>query len=133
MVHHQTRELDAVFGALAHATRRQTLDRLARGPCSISDLAAPHRMSLGAFAKHVRALEAAGLIACIKQGRTVTCALSKRPFHTAMDWMASRERLWNTRMQALHHFLSEPDETQSAPRASRPTGANPWGAKKRPI
>ena len=90
-------------------------------------------MSLGAFAKHVRALEAAGLIACIKQGRTVTCALSKRPFHTAMDWMASRERLWNTRMQALHHFLGEREETAAVPKASRLIGAKRSSIKKRSI
>ena len=117
MVNSHAHELDAVFAALSHAVRRDTLDTLSRGPCVVSDLAAPHRMSLVGFIKHVRALEAAGLIVCEKEGRTVTCSLVPRPFQKATDWMESRERLWNARFDALSRHLSEREETVSKRRS----------------
>jgi DNA-binding transcriptional ArsR family regulator len=107
MVKHEQMDLDAVFAALSHAARRETLDLLGRGACSVSDLAAPHRMSLPGFMKHVRALEAAGLISCAKEGRTVTCALAANPFRRASEWMSSRERLWNARLDALAQHLNQ--------------------------
>jgi|ERR1700687_2547245 len=114
MVKHEDVDLDAVFAALSHAARRKTLDMLGRGARSVSDLAAPQSMSLPGFMKHVRALEAAGLIACAKEGRTVTCALAARPFKRASEWMASRERLWNARLDALSQHLNERERTQPA-------------------
>ena len=90
--------LDDVFSALANPARRATLDELGRGARSVSDLAAPHGMTLAGFMKHVRVLEAAGLIECAKEGRTVTCALSSRPLRQASDWLASRERMWSARL-----------------------------------
>ena len=54
--------LDLVFGALADRTRRQLLAQLASAPASITELAAPHNMSLPGVSKHVRVLEHAGLI-----------------------------------------------------------------------
>ena len=117
MVNSGTHDLDVVFAALSHAVRRDTLDRLSRGPSVVSDLAAPHRMSLAGFIKHVRALEAAGLIACVKEGRMVTCSLVPRPFRKATDWMESRERLWNARFDALSRLLSNGDEAVSKRRS----------------
>jgi DNA-binding transcriptional ArsR family regulator len=108
MVKHETVDLDMVFAALSHAARRDTLDRLGRGACTVSDLAGPHGMSLAGFMKHVGALEAAGLIACAKQGRTVTCTLApRRAFRRASEWMSTRERLWNARLDALGAHLSQ--------------------------
>jgi DNA-binding transcriptional ArsR family regulator len=119
MVKHNDVDLDAVFAALSHAARRETLDMLGRGACSVSDLAAPHAMSLAGFMKHVRALEAAGLIACAKEGRTVTCALAPRPLRRASEWMSSRERLWNARLDALGRHLYQREETSPAPKRRR--------------
>jgi DNA-binding transcriptional ArsR family regulator len=111
MVKHKDNDLDAVFAVLSHVARRKTLDMLGRGACSVSELAAPHDMTLAAYMKHVRALEAAGLIACSKEGRTVTCALSPQPFSRASVWMSSRERLWNARLDALGRHLYQREET----------------------
>ncbi|MEO5883672.1 MAG: metalloregulator ArsR/SmtB family transcription factor [Caldimonas sp.] len=118
MVKHQEADLDAVFAALSHAARRQTLDALGRGAASVSDLAAPHGMSLSGFMKHVKALESAGLIECAKEGRTVTCALARKPLRNASDWLASRERLWSARMDALGRHLYHREQV-SPPRKSR--------------
>lgn len=98
-------ELDAVFSALAHPTRRAVLDRLGEGPTTVSALAEPHGLSLPGFMKHVRVLESARLIACEKGGRSVTCALTARPTGGALEWLAQRERLWHDRLDALGRHL----------------------------
>src|SRR5689334_2029889 len=105
MVKDEEVDLDAVFSALSHPARRETLDRLGRGACSVSDLAAPHGMTLAGFTKHLRALQAAGLVACSKQGRTVTCALTRQPLRRASEWLSTRERMWNARLDALGRLL----------------------------
>ena len=106
--------LDNVFGALANPARRATLDALGRGASSVSDLAAPHGMSLSGFMKHVRVLEGAGLIKCVKEGRTVTCTLASRPLRQATQWVSSRERLWSARLDALGRHLYQQEQVASA-------------------
>jgi DNA-binding transcriptional ArsR family regulator len=119
MVKYEAVDLDTVFAALSHAVRRKTLDMLGRGACTASTLAAPHGMTLAAFMKHLHALEAAGLIACSKEGRTVTCALALRPLRRASEWMSSRERLWNARLDALGRHLYLREETSPTPNRRR--------------
>lgn len=70
---HKTQDLDLVFQALADPTRRAVFDALAQGPESIADLAAPHRMALPSFTKHIAMLEKAGLIRSVKKGRSRIC------------------------------------------------------------
>ena len=108
-----------MFAALSHVARRKTLDMLGRGACSVSELAAPHDMTLAACMPHVRALETAGLVACAKEGRTVTCALSPRPLSRASVWMSSRERLWNARLDALGRHLYQREEISPARKGRR--------------
>ena len=109
MVEYQARadsaRLDTVFAALASPARRATLDALGGSARSVSELAAPHGMSLTGFMKHVHVLEAAGLITCVKEGRTVTCALAPEPLQAAQQWLASRERMWSARLDALGRHL----------------------------
>jgi len=111
MVKHSSVDLDTVFAALSHAARRDTLDMLGRGARSVSELAAPHGMSLPGFMKHVHALEAAGLIACVKEGRTVTCVLAPQPLQRASQWLAARQQLWDSRLDALGRHLYHQHQT----------------------
>lgn len=105
MVRYDEAKLDAVFSALASPARRATLDALGQGPATVSDLAAPLGMSLPGFMKHVRVLKAAGLIECVKEGRTVTCSLSSQPLGQAGEWLDIRKRLWSARLDALGRHL----------------------------
>ena len=66
--------LDQVFWALSDATRRGVVERLVRGPATVSELAQDHAMSLPGFMKHLKVLEDAGLMVRSKAGRSVTCA-----------------------------------------------------------
>ena len=65
-------ELDRAFAALADPIRRGMLARLAEGPASVSELAAPLPISLPAVLQHLKALEASGLVASEKRGRVRT-------------------------------------------------------------
>ena len=86
-------QLNGVFQALADPTRRAVLGRLARGPASISDLAAPFDMALPSFMKHIRFLEARGLIRTRKVGRVRTCTIDKRRMAAAEAWLMVQRNL----------------------------------------
>jgi DNA-binding transcriptional ArsR family regulator len=115
--------LDAVFGALADPTRRGVLEKLAGGSLPVTELAAPHDMSLPGFLKHLRVLEDAGLIERSKEGRVVSCELSAAPMKAAAAWMARYEKFWTEKLDALGRFLYQQEELQtwkeprSAPRS----------------
>ena len=55
-------DVDELFLALADPTRRAVIRRLGTGPASVGELARDHAMALPSFLKHVRTLEASGLI-----------------------------------------------------------------------
>lgn len=93
--------LDHVFTALGDPTRRAILTRLADGPHSVSDLAAPFDMALPSFMGHLKKLEAAGLIVSEKSGRVRSCALRPAAFAPAMDWLEAQRALWSGRLDRL--------------------------------
>jgi DNA-binding transcriptional ArsR family regulator len=97
--------LDGVFHALSDPTRRGMLAALAAGEQSVSSLAAPHAMSLAAASKHIKVLEAAGLLRREVQGRVHVCQLSPAPLAQASDFLAHYARFWSGRLDALSAFL----------------------------
>ena len=107
MVKYQTEALDAVFSALGDPTRRAILARLALGETSVGELAAPHAMSLPAVSKHLRVLEAAGLVRREKQGRVIRCSLEAAPLEGAADWIAEYRRFWEAQLDALADYLQD--------------------------
>jgi len=122
MVKYQQEQLDAVFAALADGTRRGILDSLSRGEVAVSELAAPHDMSLPGFMKHLRVLEDAGLIARSKEGRVVSCELSATPMKAAAAWMARYQKFWTDKLDSLARYLYQQEELQTwkeSPRSPR--------------
>ncbi len=107
MVKYQTEALDAVFSALGDPTRRAILARLALGETSVGELAAPHAMSLPAVSKHLRVLEAAGLVRREKQGRVIRCRLEAAPLEAAADWITEYRRFWEAQLDALADYLQD--------------------------
>jgi DNA-binding transcriptional ArsR family regulator len=97
--------LDDVFRALGDATRMAVLERLARGPASVSDLAAPFSMALPSFVQHLNVLERAGLITSTKAGRVRTCRLEPRQLQKAETWLADHRAMWATRLDQLDDYL----------------------------
>jgi DNA-binding transcriptional ArsR family regulator len=83
-------ELDRVFHALSDASRRAMVERLARGPASVSTLAEPHAMSLSAVVQHLGVLEAAGVVTSQKVGRVRTYQLVPGALEPAGGWIAGQ-------------------------------------------
>jgi DNA-binding transcriptional ArsR family regulator len=121
-------ELDTVFAALADSTRRDILETLSRGgDLAVSELAAPHDMSLPGFMKHLRVLENAGLVARSKEGRVVSCELSAAPMKAASVWMSRYEKFWTEKLDALARYLYQQEELQTwkDPSSSRKSPSSP--------
>src|SRR6266853_925316 len=95
--------LDLVLVAISDPTRRAILDRLARGPARVTDIAEPFEMSLAAVSKHVRMLERAGLIRRARRGREHTLTLDARPLRRVAQWTSRYERFWNERLDGLFY------------------------------
>jgi DNA-binding transcriptional ArsR family regulator len=109
MVKYSERSLDAVFHALADATRRSIVRDLAGGERSIGAIAKPHRMSLAAVSKHVKVLEAARLIERRKQGSFQMVTLNAAALRTAEQWLRHYQRFWDDRLDALKDLLEKGD------------------------
>ncbi|MEV6521535.1 metalloregulator ArsR/SmtB family transcription factor [Longispora sp. NPDC051575] len=105
-------ELDGVFVALADPTRRGVIRRLGRGPTSVSDLAREFPMTLPSFMKHLRTLEANGLIRTAKSGRVRTCVLNRERLAVLDDWLAEQRRVWEERTDRLEDFLTDTRENR---------------------
>jgi DNA-binding transcriptional ArsR family regulator len=97
--------MDGVFHALASQPRRDMVARLAAGPLTVGQLAAPLAMSLAAAAKHVQVLERAGLIHRTVDGRRHICRLDPAPLASAQAWLAFYERHWRDRLDALEDLF----------------------------
>ena len=100
-------DLDRVFHALADPGRRLMLERLGRGPASVSELGRPLSMSLAAIVQHVQILETSGLVRTQKVGRTRTCSLNSAALRSAEHWISERRGLVERRLDRLGRYLAE--------------------------
>jgi DNA-binding transcriptional ArsR family regulator len=102
--------LDHVIVAISDPTRRAIINRLARGPARISDVAARFSMSLTGVCKHVRVLERAGLVRRTRHGRENTLELSAEPLRDVARWISRYERFWNASLDRLQGFFAAKQE-----------------------
>lgn len=105
-------ELDGLFVALADPTRRAVIRRLGQGPASVGELARPFSIALPSFMKHVRALEANGLIRTAKSGRVRTCTLDRKRLSLVDDWLAEQRSIWEARTDRLEQLITKAEETK---------------------
>jgi DNA-binding transcriptional ArsR family regulator len=112
---YRTVVLDDTFHALADPTRRAILARLTTGEASVSELAAPFRMSQPAISKHLKVLEKAGLIARGRDAQRRPCRLVARPLRDATAWLTDFRSYWEESYQRLDALLESvrPDSHQS--------------------
>lgn len=96
-----------MFQALADPSRRIMVERLSRGPASVSELAKPLAMSLPAVVQHLQVLEASGLVRSEKTGRVRTCHIDLAALQAAEQWMMDRRKNWERRLDRLGDFLAE--------------------------
>jgi DNA-binding transcriptional ArsR family regulator len=107
-------DLDATFAALADPTRRAILARLAEGEASVGELAAPFAMSQPAVSRHIRVLEAAGLVTRSRDAQRRPCRLAPGPLAEAASWIETHRRRWQANFARLDALLAE---LQSSPQA----------------
>ncbi|WP_051748629.1 ArsR/SmtB family transcription factor [Nevskia soli] len=107
----QSLALDLMFQALADPSRRAMVDRLCRGPASVSELAKPLAMSLPAVVQHLQVLEDSGLVRTGKLGRVRTCHIEPRALRTAEQWVNERRTSWERHLDRLGDFLAEEAQT----------------------
>ena len=98
--------LDLLFGALADATRRGIVERLAVGEATVTELAAPYSISLPAISRHLKVLERASLITRSQEGRWRRARLSPTSLASAATWLARSERLWAESLDRLDDHLA---------------------------
>lgn len=124
-----------IFAALGDVTRRGLVERLSRGPASVSELAKPLDVSLAAVVQHLQVLEDCGLVATAKVGRVRTCQLAAGGFDPATSWIAERRALWERRLDRLGDFLATQGPSHGAAAATpkpAPAPRKPTHRKKKP-
>ena len=105
--------LDRVFQALADSTRRGLVERLVRGPASVSELSRPLDISLPAVMQHLKVLEDAGLVRSEKTGRVRTCRIEPDALRAAEAWVTGQRTAWETRLDRLGDYLAGQDTDDS--------------------
>ncbi len=101
-----SKDLDLLFGALADATRRGIVERLAVGEATVTELAAPYSISLPAISRHLKVLERASIITRSQDGRWRSAQLSPTSLASAARWLLVQERLWAERFDRLDDHLA---------------------------
>lgn len=109
-----TEPLTLVFAALADPTRRQILERLATGPSSVGDLAAPFPVSAPAISRHLRVLERARLITRTANAQWRTISLRQQALDEAARWIEEQREYWDRRFDALDAHLDTMKERRDA-------------------
>jgi DNA-binding transcriptional ArsR family regulator len=99
--------LDRMFFALADVNRRGMLDRLSRGPASVSELAEPLGVALPSAVKHLAVLEEGGFVASEKVGRVRTYKIEPKALDAMEAWVARRKTLLNAQFDRLDAYLAQ--------------------------
>src|SRR4051812_20254344 len=107
--------LDRLFHALADPTRRAMVERLSRGPASVSELASPFAISLPAVVQHLQILEASGLVRSEKVGRVRTCRVEQAALRMVEQWIAERQATWERRLDRLGEILAQQSDAPDQP------------------
>ena len=103
----RTARLDAVFAALADPTRRAIIERLSRGEARVTEVAEPYHMSLNAVSKHIRVLEASGLVERHRKGRDHILSINTRSLDEVDGWIERTRGFWQERLDAMERVLYE--------------------------
>lgn len=105
-------DLNLTFAALADPTRRAMLARLARGPASVSELAAPFELAQPTISKHLKVLERAGLITRSAKAQLRPATLKAAPLVQASRWLENYRAFWETNLDQLDQYIATLQEAQ---------------------
>jgi len=100
--------LSDVLKAASDPTRRAILTMLAQeGPLRVGEIHAQFDMSLNAVSKHIKVLEAAGLVARRTEWREHLIEVQMGPLRVIDDWFASLRSIWDLRLEALDDLITK--------------------------
>lgn len=99
--------LSATLSALADPTRRAILARLAKGEATVNEIAKPFDISLPAVSRHLKVLEAAGLISRAREAQWRPCRLQTKALRNVDDWLASYRRFWTASFDNMDAYIAE--------------------------
>ncbi|MGE0443346.1 MAG: ArsR/SmtB family transcription factor [Gemmatimonadales bacterium] len=102
-----TATVGSVLTALADPTRRSIVERLGRGPQSVTALAEPLGVTLTAVRQHLHVLEDCRLVRTEKVGRTRQCRVEPAGFLVLSQWVTAQRSLWERRFDRLAAILDE--------------------------
>jgi len=106
--------------SLANRHRLLLVCQLGDGERSVGELAEPFAMSLAAASKHIKVLEAAGLIRREVRGRTHMCSLDPVPLMSADQWLGIYRRFWTSQLDTLEALLRAEDAAPPPPKKPLP-------------
>ena len=104
-------QLTITFAALADPTRRAILGRLAEGEATVGELAEPFPISSQAVSKHLKVLEAAGLITRGRTAQLRPSRLQAAPLQDAVDWLETYRRFWEDGFDRLEARLRATEQS----------------------
>jgi len=99
--------LDQTFAALANATRRAILARLAQGEATVNELAEPFNMTLPAISKHIKVLEQAGLVIQGQKAQYRPCNIDVTPLKEISTWTEQYRPIWDARFDSMDHLINQ--------------------------
>jgi len=99
--------LGELFGSLSDETRRDILRRLLLGEQTVSQLADAYHISLVAVSKHIKVLEASGLVAREKRGRQWFIRLSQAALTEASEYLLYYEATLHYRLDSFAAYLHQ--------------------------
>lgn len=100
-------KLDSSFSALSDPTRRDILLRLTHKEHTVGELAETYSMSQPAVSKHLKVLEAAGLVTKERRGRQRVVKVAPEVLRDITKHMLYYEMLLNNRLDSLDAFLKK--------------------------
>lgn len=99
-------DLDLLFHALSDPTRRGMVERLARGPAPVTELARPSGLRLPTVLRHLAVLESAGLVVTAKDGRVRSCAIVPEALAPVRGWLDDCRADWEQRLDRLDDYVT---------------------------
>ncbi len=99
--------LSVTLSALADPTRRAILARLAKGETTVNEIAKPFDISLPAVSRHLKVLEAAGLISRGREAQWRPCRLEPRALKAVDNWLSRYRRFWTQSFDKMDAYLAE--------------------------
>ena len=98
----------AVFAALGDETRLTLVGKLSRrGRYSISQLTEGSRLTRQAITKHLRVLEGAGMVRCVRSGRERLFELDPHPIQEVKSYLDLVSEQWDHALARLKAFVEE--------------------------